>query len=217
MRTTLLLASVLSLALFACGGDGDKDGTATNSNDDPGKSTSGGPAEPGGGESTTPGSTSSPDDQNGSSPTTPSPSGNTPGGNGSNGTPPPAGTTPTPTPGGTGQVPASAACEADSLKEVESNDTPETATEFATATSFCGTIAGTDVDHLTFTLPAEAKGFGWKQSWKGKGTPTMTITAKGVTKTSNENPPFFPGEKYVIKVMPGADPADYVVALNITK
>lgn len=116
-----------------------------------------------------------------------------------------------------GQVPESATCVADSLKEVEANDTPETASNLAAATSFCGSIAGTDVDHIAFTLPAEATGFGWKQSWKGKGTPTITITAKGVTKTSSENPPFFPGEKYIIKVTPGAEPVDYVVAIKITK
>jgi hypothetical protein len=108
-------------------------------------------------------------------------------------------------------------CTAGSVLESESNDTEGTADAINFDHAYCGTIglAG-DVDYLTFTLPADAIGFAWRVSWLGP-PPTLAITSEGVTAAGGEDPPFFPGKTYVVKVTRsngGAFATQYVVTLG---
>lgn len=119
----------------------------------------------------------------------------------------PPGTTPPP---GSG-----APCANGGVREVDNNETPETATDLGAGLAFCGSISSAaDVDHIAFVLPADAKGFGWNGSFSA-GT-TVTISAGGVTKSMQENPPWFPGQRYVIRISSGA-PAEYAITLNIPR
>jgi hypothetical protein len=122
-------------------------------------------------------------------------------------TPPPVVPTPPPV---TGPV----ACASGGVREAEGNETPETATDLGASLSFCGSLsAATDVDHLSFILPADAKSFGWDGRFSSAGA-TITLTAEGVTKSTNETPPWFPGKKYVIRVS-GTAALDYAVTMTI--
>jgi hypothetical protein len=82
--------------------------------------------------------------------------------------------------------------------------------------AFCGAISSaTDVDNFTFTLPANATGMSWGGSFSAPGV-NITITAGGVTSSMNDNPPWFPGQVYVVAVSAPA-PLSYEIAFNITQ
>jgi hypothetical protein len=227
MRTHLALVSsviILSLASFACGSDGNSDGQSTDgqpsspasngkdgangTNGSPSSSSSSGapaagtPAQP-----TSPGSpagtaTAPPNTQ-----TPPSSSGGTP----------PASSSSGGTPAATAVTP-DAKCDANSIKETESNNTADTAnaiTVGATGATFCGSLALADVDHFSFTFPADATAFAWKASWSGNGTPKIAITVDGVAVPEGSAPPIKPGKVYDFKIDGAADTVDYVIALGV--
>ncbi len=222
MRTHLALVSsviVLSLSAFACGSESEGDDSQpTTATESTGK---GGPTD---GTSTSPGGSSNPTGQpSGGTPSGGTPSGGTPsGGTPSGGTPSggtPSGTNTSSsggTPAGTATAPE-AVCAADSIKESENNNTAETANAITLDKSsvFCGALAAGDVDHFSFTLPADATAFAWKYSWKGKGAPKITMTVDGVTVDQNTKPPIKAGKKYDFTVEGATDAVDYVVSLGV--
>lgn len=121
-------------------------------------------------------------------------------------------------PGGGGGIIPKLECKADSIREVESNDTPETANELIPASTYCGTIDAADVDHIAFVLPEDAKEVSWRADWAGEGAPAVSITVEGVTVKGGEPVPFFPGKRYVIKVENAGDKAsDYVIAVGFKR
>ncbi len=110
-------------------------------------------------------------------------------------------------------------CVAGSVKEAEANDTPETANALAAATgSFCGSLAKAgDVDHVTFTLPAEAQYLAFGSSFTQGGL-SIEISVGGKKFNVGQAPAFVPGGKYVAKISTsGATPVDYRLDLEIKK
>jgi hypothetical protein len=119
---------------------------------------------------------------------------------------------------GGGGGPINPQCQATSVHESGSNDTPDTANAIPAATgTFCGTLdSATDVDFVSFTLPAGTKslGFGLAYTQMGLG---IEGTAGGETFDVGSKPAFKPGEKYVLKVhSSGATPVSYLLSVDIT-
>ena len=119
--------------------------------------------------------------------------------------------------GGGGGGPLNPQCQATSVHESGSNDTPDTANAIPAATgTFCGTLdSATDVDFVTFTLPAGTKslGFGLAYSQMGLG---VEGTAGGETFDVGSKPAFKPGQKYVLKVhSSGTTPVSYLLSVDI--
>jgi hypothetical protein len=115
--------------------------------------------------------------------------------------------------GGGGKNPE---CLADSVHESESNDTPATANAIPNATgSFCGTLSSaTDVDYLSFTLPATATQLGFADEYTLNGV-SVEAEVGGVT-TDLGKAPFKPGAKYTLKVhTAGKAPVNYRVSVSI--
>jgi hypothetical protein len=105
------------------------------------------------------------------------------------------------------------------MKEAEGNDDPAAANAITldSAQTFCGSLTAADSDHFAFTLPADAKEFGYKSAWTGLGTPKISVIVEGVTYGPNDTMPFKPGSKYVFKIAESASPIDYVVALGVKR
>jgi hypothetical protein len=100
--------------------------------------------------------------------------------------------------------PAPAACANGGVREIEANDTPETATDLGTALSFCGSLsAATDVDHFAFTVPP-GKGASWSGSFTAAGA-TGSIAAAGTTAA---------GTRYVITIS-GTAALDYQITVTV--
>jgi hypothetical protein len=102
------------------------------------------------------------------------------------------------------------------VREVEGNDSPETATSLDGSYVFCGAFSGeADADHFTFVMPADATDFAW-EAQATAGTYTFTISSEGVTAGENDNAPWFPGKKYMIRLK-NTTAADYVFKLKIKR
>ena len=92
-------------------------------------------------------------------------------------------------------------CVVGSTAELESNDTPVTATPIS-GSSFCGVLSSaTDVDYGSFTLPLTATSFNFNLHL-AKSTDVF-INVKGQhVPIAGTKLPFEPGEKYTIEVRP---------------
>jgi hypothetical protein len=139
------------------------------------------------------------------------------GGDGGNNTSSSGGTTSsggTPIDGGA----AGTKCVSGSVQESEANDDVGTADEMPGQTgTFCGRIgANTDVDFISFTLPANAKSLSMSQSTTS-GAIKIEPTADGEAFSFSGTYPFKPGKKYVIKVSTTAGALDYRIGVNITQ
>lgn len=119
--------------------------------------------------------------------------------------------------GGGGGGPVNPQCQATSVQESGSNDTPDTANAIPAATgTYCGTLdSATDVDFVTFTLPAGTKSLGFGLSYSQQGL-EVEGTAGGETFTVGGKPAFKPGQKYVLKVhSSGTTPVSYLLSVDI--
>ena len=108
-------------------------------------------------------------------------------------------------------------CQPTSVHESGSNDTAATANAIPGASgSFCGSLdSATDVDFVTFTLPANATSLGFGDSYS-RGGLVIDGTAGGESFTVGGKPAFKPGQKYVLQVHTTGDaPVDYVLTVNI--
>lgn len=93
-------------------------------------------------------------------------------------------------------------CKPGSVQETESNDSAATANALPGQTfSFCGSLSSaTDVDFVTFTLPADTKSFSYGVSFNRNGIDaSITAGAQGPFRL-NQTVPILPGQKYVVRV-----------------
>ena len=119
--------------------------------------------------------------------------------------------------GGGGGGPINPQCQATSVGESGSNDTPDTANAIPAATgTFCGTLdSATDVDFVSFTLPVGTKSLGFGLAYSQLGV-EVEGTAGGETFVVGGKPAFKPGEKYVLKVhSSGTTPVSYLLSVDI--
>jgi hypothetical protein len=119
---------------------------------------------------------------------------------------------------GTGAPPApNPQCQAASVHESGSNDTAATANAIPAASgSFCGSLdSASDVDFVTFTLPANATSLGFGLSYSRLGV-VIEGTAGGESFMVGGKPAFKPGQKYVLEVhSSGMTPVDYLLTVDI--
>jgi hypothetical protein len=109
-------------------------------------------------------------------------------------------------------------CKAGSVAETESNDSAAAANAMPGQTfSFCGSLASaTDVDFVTFTLPADTRSFSYGVSFNRNGIDaTITAGAQGTFRL-NQAVPILPGQKYVVRIA-GAQALGYRFDVNIGK
>jgi hypothetical protein len=110
-------------------------------------------------------------------------------------------------------------CNADSLHEVEPNDTPATANVLGAPWVICGTVAPGEVDYISFTTPAppvNLESVSYAASWSGNGTPSITLSAGGITVPAGAKPPIVSGATYTFEVAGGAEPVSYVISVGLT-
>jgi hypothetical protein len=110
-------------------------------------------------------------------------------------------------------------CNAGSLHEVEPNDTPATANVLGPPWVICGTVAPGEVDYISFATPAPPvvlDSVSYAASWTGNGTPSITLSAGGITVPAGAKPPLVPGATYTFEVVGGAAPLSYVITVNVT-
>ncbi len=110
-------------------------------------------------------------------------------------------------------------CPAGAAVEAEDNDTEAKANAMPAATgTFCGTLsAASDVDHVTFTLPADAKTLAFGSSYSKVGV-DFEVAVDGKTFLVGDTPEVKPGKKYVIKAFTvGGAPVDYRLSVTIGK
>lgn len=105
------------------------------------------------------------------------------------------------------------------VAEVESNDTAETASALEASvgktTFVCGTIgADTDVDFVTFTLPAETKGFSYKLSYDATKPDVMVTVGARAPVALGGALTFVKGEPYVMQVK-GAPGTTYRIGIAL--
>ncbi len=121
-------------------------------------------------------------------------------------------------PTGTGTPPApNPQCQASSVHESGSNDTAATANAIPAASgSFCGSLdSASDVDFVTFTLPANATSLGFGLSYSRLGV-VIEGVAGGESFTVGGKPAFKPGQKYTLEVhTSGMTPVDYLLTVDI--
>ena len=98
--------------------------------------------------------------------------------------------------GGGGGGPPNPQCEATSVHESGSNDTEATANAIPAATgTFCGSLdSATDVDVVSFTLPAGTKSLGFGLAFTQLGV-VVDGTAGGESFVVGGKPAFKPGQK----------------------
>jgi hypothetical protein len=121
--------------------------------------------------------------------------------------------------GGAGSGAANPLCAPTSIPETEANDSEATANALPSATSsFCGTIgSATDVDFVSFVLPADAKSLGFGAQYSLQGL-AIEGTAGGQTFSVGGNPPYKPGQKYVFKIhTTGSAPVSYRFDVTVGK
>jgi hypothetical protein len=119
--------------------------------------------------------------------------------------------------GGGGGGPPSPQCEATSVQESGSNDTEATANAIPAATgTFCGSLdSATDVDVVSFTLPAGTKSLGFGLAYTQLGV-VVDGTAGGESFVVGGKPAFKPGQKYVLTVhSSGPTPVSYLLSVDI--
>lgn len=119
--------------------------------------------------------------------------------------------------GGGGGGPINPQCEATSVQESGSNDTADTANAIPAASgTYCGSLdSATDVDFVTFTLPAGTKSLGFGLAYSELGV-EIEGTAGGETFVVGTKPAFKPGQKYVLKVhSTGPTPVSYLLSVDI--
>ncbi|MBX3222909.1 MAG: hypothetical protein KF795_20520 [Labilithrix sp.] len=122
-------------------------------------------------------------------------------------------------PGGSTEGDAGALCQPDSIRESETNDTQATADPLAWKTgSFCGRLAGTDVDFMTFTIPSSQNGFQFSMSRAPNNNAyRVECSVDGQNFAFNGNYPYVIGKPYFCKMsLTGNQPADYRINLNVT-
>jgi hypothetical protein len=121
--------------------------------------------------------------------------------------------------GGAGAGPANPLCATTSIAETEANDTEATANTLPSATSsFCGTLSSaTDVDFVSFVLPADAKNLGFGAEYSLQGL-AIEGTAGGQTFNVGGTPAYKPGQKYVFKIhTTGSGPVSYRFDVTVGK
>jgi len=191
-------ALVLFASLVACSSKSAADPTAT---DDPAQTATPGPAEG------DPAAAPAKEQQ-------PAPSDAPPGAANDGGAP--EGSTATDGGGGGGGA-INPQCEATSVHESGSNDTPDTANAIPAASgTYCGSLdSATDVDFVTFTLPVGTKSLGFGLAYSQMGL-EVEGTAGGETFVVGGKPAFKPGQKYVLKVhSSGTTPVSYLLSVDI--
>ncbi len=92
-------------------------------------------------------------------------------------------------------------CAGDSVPEAENNDSPALATLMPGQTgSFCGNIGtAVDVDHATFTLPANVRSMGYGVTFSRPGV-DATLSVNGQVFRLNQLIPVIPNGKYTLRV-----------------
>jgi hypothetical protein len=72
-----------------------------------------------------------------------------------------------------------------------------------------------DVDHVAFTLPADAKGLSWRASWT-QGAATFRISVDGAILSPTDPLPFKPGMRYDFEVT-SPTPTDYAIVFDVER
>ncbi|OJY17347.1 MAG: hypothetical protein BGO98_00120 [Myxococcales bacterium 68-20] len=120
--------------------------------------------------------------------------------------------------GGGGGGGGGSLCQAGSVAESEPNDDAASADSIPGETgTFCGRIGSdTDVDFVTFTLPANAKSFGMSQKTTS-GAIRIEPSVDGTTfPFGGGNYPFKPGKAYTLKISTTGGALDYRIGVTIT-
>ena len=108
-------------------------------------------------------------------------------------------------------------CTADSLHEVEPNDTPDTATVLGTPWVICGSVAPGEVDYIAVRTPAPPfilEAFDYAASWEGFGNPVITLTAGDVTVPAGAQAPLVQGgATYTFKIVGNTAPVTYALSV----